>query len=368
MRHRTRTVNVFAIALTISLISTAAFGEAAGRRGVFADWKLNPDYWSEENAPLIVPAEAEGDFDAFAVLGGYGRQLRRAWTLAVSPMIFPSRSYGDPNHGWQENAVWLRDRPGLHVRTRAAWGTRETVEAVNRAADEMMVLYPTAPEMVITELSHAHGGRIKPHKSHQSGRDVDVLLYFKQTEDGKRGPMDLEQTWAEVNAFIRTGAIEVGILDYRQQGRLYRYAHEELGVPKETLRHIFTYPRGKRARDALFVHAPGHRTHLHIRYASTMALENVTRLEATKGYEQFQYVTEAGDTLASLARRFETSVEWLQAANPRLGAEASDALPKWRLIWIRAPHEAASTPCFEAERLGWMVSDATDESVEVFAQ
>ncbi|MFN3202417.1 MAG: penicillin-insensitive murein endopeptidase [Bradymonadia bacterium] len=340
-----------------------ALGDATGRKGQWVDWRTHPDYQQQQKALEAPPGGGDvqlsvvtGVEQAVEVFRGELHALSRAADNTLGPLFWPSRSVGDPNHGYQSNPVWLTERSGIYLRTRAAWGTRETVQAVRKAADEMMALYPEGPDLVVTEISKYRGRRIKPHRSHQTGRDVDILLYFEPAGEGLRGPMDPEKTWALINALIRNGPIEVGILDYRQQGRIYRYARDELQIPESELEGIFAYPKGRRHKDALFVHAPGHRTHLHIRYLSPRAMENADRYEAAKGYQLFQYVTEGGETQRSLARSFGTTVKLIAEANGFEPDPKAD-LPKWRLLWIRVPYEASSAPCQEFEREMWKVNE-----------
>jgi penicillin-insensitive murein endopeptidase len=94
---------------------------------------------------------------------------------------FDSASVRNPNDGTLRGGVPLPlTAPGLRFNPgrdpNARYGTvemvRGLVEAGNRVDRELGGLPVT-----INDLSYAHGGPIPHHRSHQSGRDVDVLFY-----------------------------------------------------------------------------------------------------------------------------------------------------------------------------------------------
>jgi len=101
---------------------------------------------------------------------------------------FDSASVRNPNDGTLRGGVPLPlTAPGLRFNPgrdpNARYGTvemvRGLVEAGNRVDRELGGLPVT-----INDLSYAHGGPIPHHRSHQSGRDVDVLFY-QLGPDGK---------------------------------------------------------------------------------------------------------------------------------------------------------------------------------------
>jgi len=94
---------------------------------------------------------------------------------------FDSNSLRNPNDGALQGGVPLPLRaPGLRFNPRrdpsARYGTVEVVRALVRAGarvDEELGGLP----VTINDLSRKRGGPIPHHRSHQSGRDVDVLFY-----------------------------------------------------------------------------------------------------------------------------------------------------------------------------------------------
>lgn len=63
------------------------------------------------------------------------------------------------------------------------YGTWELVQLLQRAARRVAFRVPGA-RLSVGELSNSKGGRIPGHRSHQSGRDVDISFYMK-TADGR---------------------------------------------------------------------------------------------------------------------------------------------------------------------------------------
>lgn len=95
-------------------------------------------------------------------------------------------SVGAPQHGVLTDAIelpasgrgWVRFRPhGQHH-----FGTAALVEAVQRAAATVGETRGGEP-LVVGDLSARHGGKIPGHRSHRTGRDVD-LLFFTTTPEG----------------------------------------------------------------------------------------------------------------------------------------------------------------------------------------
>jgi len=61
------------------------------------------------------------------------------------------------------------------------YGTWELVQLVERAARRVAFRMPGA-QLSVGELSSPKGGRIPGHRSHQSGRDIDIAFYMTTTD------------------------------------------------------------------------------------------------------------------------------------------------------------------------------------------
>ena len=137
-------------------------------------------------------------------------------------------------------------------------------------------LHQAAHVLAIGDISQEAGGQITQHRSHQSGRDVDIGLVYKTKpasfpEDfvpATADNLDCEATYALVNEFAETanqdGGVQVIFLDYNVQGLLYQWAKEH-GEDEAILGQLFEYPNHG-GGDALVRHIPNHNNHLHVRF------------------------------------------------------------------------------------------------------
>jgi hypothetical protein len=233
----------------------------------------------------------------------------------------PCRAVGWPSFGRLENGVLAKSTPGLFVRSRDSWGTPEVVRALRRVAQEVETLYPGRGDLIVTDISRRRGGHLRPHRTHQNGQDVDLLLYRNKPGPSARSfdEIDVERLWALLTALRAPGTAELVLVDRGVQARLYAYARDVAGVPAAELDALFEYPRqGKRARGEAkpFVrHARGHRTHLHVRFHSPEAIAASIGEDARRGYERVVHVAARGETLASVAAQYGTPVELLATEN-----------------------------------------------------
>ncbi len=186
-----------------------------------------------------------------------------------------SSSIGAPFRGRLVNGVQLHSGPGYHVRCPAyAWGTNETIHSILNAIACFRAKHPDAPKVVIADISKRYGGKLKRHKSHRSGRDVDVGMFAvwgnSETDIPNHRPQDLNipLTWDLIKCFVDTGKVKMIFLDYRMQRRFYFYLkkHPNL-IPKgHTLNELIEYPKGKHSHTGLIRYEPGHRSHFHVRF------------------------------------------------------------------------------------------------------
>jgi len=94
-------------------------------------------------------------------------------------------SVGAPDRGRLVEGVALPDS-AHYVRLSGPgtqWGTEELVGLLGRAAERLQ-RYEDGPRLLVGSLSSRGGGRLRPHESHQSGRDADVSI-FVTDEDGE---------------------------------------------------------------------------------------------------------------------------------------------------------------------------------------
>lgn len=178
-------------------------------------------------------------------------------------------SVGKPNGGRLINGVQMpATKYWMVFRPHQAFGTSHTIGVMVNALALWRRDAQYGGLLVIGAISKQGGGHLKPHRSHQSGRDVDVNLpKLVGVPPGKRptaDEVDWNASWILVRSLIASGQVEYVFLSYSRQGRMYRAAKAN-GATKDELEKWFQYPRGSKAKGALVRHASGHETHFHVR-------------------------------------------------------------------------------------------------------
>lgn len=121
---------------------------------------------------------------------------RRAHASAPPPMPTDpgdgtSLSVGRHNRGRLLRGHELVESESLRFKagsTEARFGTDELVGLLERAAHAVITRSPGS-RLTVGDLSRRRGGRFSPHRSHQSGRDVD-LAFYTTDPDGAPLPLD----------------------------------------------------------------------------------------------------------------------------------------------------------------------------------
>ncbi len=187
-------------------------------------------------------------------------------------------SVGAPNEGALKNGIKMPPSP-LYVRRypNIMWGSTHTIQTLLTAVARFRQDLAFDHELVLADISRKNGGRFRPHKSHQAGRDIDIWMptlkgvYKKsylgtKTKDRKprSNEVDWFATWGLVRALIDTDQVVNIFLDYPLQEYLYKAA-KEMGASDEELRASIQWPRGKSA-GAKVGHSAGHVGHIHVRF------------------------------------------------------------------------------------------------------
>ena len=199
-----------------------------------------------------------------------GQEVR----LRVEGGSHESSSIGRPDRGRLSSSHQLESGPGYRVRSPSrAYGTQRTVSHIERTFERAAAHYPGAPSLAIGDLSYARGGRMRPHVSHQSGRDADIAYYTVSSEDGDGfivatpRTLDVPRTWYLLKSFIDTGDVRYIFIDFELQEPLYNYARLR-GASEEELEVWFQYPNRGASR-GIIRDARGHDDHFHIRFRCT---------------------------------------------------------------------------------------------------
>lgn len=171
------------------------------------------------------------------------------------------------------------------------YGTQELVGLIRRAAAAVAREHPGA-RLGVADLSLRRGGAARHHRSHQSGRDVDLLYYAVDASDQPVAPggcmpsygpdrrasrcasperrevaprrFDVARNWALVRAMLTDEHVRVRVIFMSLGVRRWLLEHAaSLGEPRALIRRaegILLRPPGPRA----------HTDHMHVRIACTL--------------------------------------------------------------------------------------------------
>ena len=187
-----------------------------------------------------------------------------------TPIAIP---IGGHTHGRLSNGTpFPIDDPRFNVLAPwRAYSAQATIDGLIEAVEQVEALYPGTPALTVGDISRKGGGRLSPHMSHQIGLDVDIGPFWA---DGDVRPlaamhpsqMDMDRTWALLEALISNESVQYIILDYRLQQAFYEYARELPWMDDAYLEMIFQYPRGPKHFEGIIRHWYGHYSHFHVRF------------------------------------------------------------------------------------------------------
>ena len=243
--------------------------------------------------------------------------LARMWK--ETPEALGSLSIGLPSLGRLVNARPFPE--GEHwtvVIPQCTWATEETIDYLTAAIAEVARQYPNGRPLRVNHISVPNGGYLRPHQSHQSGRDVDLSFYY-----GDKGPdrgawavkhnFDLDRNWALVRALITETDLQVILVDRSIIKRLYKHALAK-GEDKAWLDSIFNA-----GKNSLLRHARRHRDHYHVRFYNPRAQELGRRVLPLMPKDPRQNIryhrVRKGDTIGKIAYKFGSTVKAIQRAN-----------------------------------------------------
>lgn len=179
-------------------------------------------------------------------------------------------SRGKPARGRLTNGIQLPESD-LYDRghERWLWGSSHTLRNLLQGLGEFRYSSGYEGSIVIGSISRRRGGRFPPHRSHQSGRDVDIRLPLlpglPTTVAPNADEIDWAASWELVRALVETQEVEVIFLEGPLQRRLYQAALWE-GVIAEDLKPIIAWPNRQGNEKALVRHSRGHDGHIHVRF------------------------------------------------------------------------------------------------------
>lgn len=248
-------------------------------------------------------------------------ELARRWKDDLPSL--GSISVGFAHEGRLINGVKLPEDPtGSYqlVVPWNAWATEETAQALARVAAKVKAEHPNALPLRINQISAQDGGYLRPHRSHQNGRDVDLGFYYPTSPPPRvrerEKVIDVAQNWSLIKALVTESDVQVVLLDRRVQAVLYNHALAS-GEDPAWVDSIFRGP------SPIVQHAPRHRDHLHVRFYNARAQELGRRIAPLLAQRPEHNVVavriKSGDTLGHLAMRYGSSVRTIQKANRMRG-------------------------------------------------
>jgi murein endopeptidase len=236
------------------------------------------------------------------------------------PSSLGSISVGFADQGRLINGVPLGDGEAWTVaRKDLAWGAQETIDALTTAFTKVREEFPGA----VARLSHIglqSGGWVRPHKSHQSGRDADIGFFYKG-DGGRPGgrlksiakAFDAPRNWALLKALVTQTDVQVVWVDRAIQ-KLLRSQALAQGEDEGWLGRIF-----QGGKQSLVQHARRHQDHFHVRFYAPRSQELGRRIQpilATRPEHNLAvHKVLRGQTLGHIARKYGVTVAALKKAN-----------------------------------------------------
>jgi hypothetical protein len=235
-----------------------------------------------------------------------------------SPAELGSISMGFADRGRLINGVhmpadpaWMLQRPDL------AWGTRETVEGLAAAFRAVHEQFPGSAPARLSHIGGREGGYLRPHRSHQSGRDADVAFFYRNDIHGfgrhREKQMDPARNWALIRALLTLADVQFILVDRGIQKVLRDHALRagEDPVWVDTLFHG--------GKHGMIQHAKHHRDHFHVRFFAPRSQELGRRIQPLLAQRPDQNLAfhrvKRGQTLGKIARIYRTSTAAILKAN-----------------------------------------------------
>jgi murein endopeptidase len=243
------------------------------------------------NAPARYSAQAEDrDDNEHSDLEGLLKQLDDGESDRETRRI-ETQSTAAAHAGPLIASVRLPRHPGYKLTDATrAWGTSRTIDSITAAFNELVTSDPTAPPVEVHDLSLRFGGRLRGHKSHQSGHDVDITYYQRICHPRCIGrhvlpaELDARREWSLLRYWLERGQAEFIFIDYSLQRPLYDAAKTS-GATERQLVDWFQYPRGASVRTGIIRHVPNHANHVHVRFRCAAEAPSCTPTSSTRGLD-----------------------------------------------------------------------------------
>ncbi len=171
-----------------------------------------------------------------------------------------TRSIGAPNRGRLVHGVPMPEGDAWTMKAGRArvYGTAETVQTLHETLLAYGETFDAPPPVRIRDLSARGGRRIAPHRSHQSGRDVDIGFVLEGVPEGSHRvseeTFDAEKNWFLVRSLIDSGRVQAIYTSGKAKRWLRQAAIAEVGEEQaESYLDLISYEHG-------------HSHHMHVRF------------------------------------------------------------------------------------------------------
>ena len=207
-----------------------------------------------------------------------------------------------------QDPAWIVERPAY------AFATRETVDALAVAFRAVRRQFPDSAPARLSHVGAKEGGYLRPHRSHQSGRDADVGFFYVGDRFPAHGAareklIDPARNWALIRALVAETDVQVILVDRGIQHVLQRHALA-MGENPVWLSQVF---------GRIVKHARSHRDHFHVRFFAPRSQELGRRIQPLLALRPDQnrtvHVVRSGNTLGQIAARYKTTVAKVRKAN-----------------------------------------------------
>jgi murein endopeptidase len=244
--------------------------------------------------------------------------LQRRW-LEDLPGL-GSVSVGFADQGRLINAVHMPEKDPAFVlqRPELAWGAKETIDSLLTAFHAVQARFPGSAPARLSHIGAREGGFLRPHRSHQSGRDADIAFFYKRDAYPGAGArreklIDPARSWTLLRALITQTDVQVILVDRGIMKVLREYA-VAAGEDLAWLDRVFH--AGKKS---LVQHARHHRDHFHVRFFAPRSQELGRRIQPLLAQRPEQNLVlhrvKRGQTLGHIARTYAVTVAAIQKTN-----------------------------------------------------
>lgn len=187
-----------------------------------------------------------------------------------------SESIGYPSDGSLGGAIPMIEGRGRRILAIPwkTWGKDTSIAMLDRVLDRWAERGPSVQAILVGNIANRTGGRLEPHSTHQSGRDVDLGYPQKLAagaelnwQEMNSRNLDADETWALLFLLGESGAVEEIYIDREIQKLLHDHAVANELLSKSALARWMEYPRPTGTAGTLITHVAGHTDHLHVRWS-----------------------------------------------------------------------------------------------------